>query len=133
MEIKKAVDIMSTDVVTTREDVYLTAVMQILLERRISGLPVVDDDGCLKGIVSEIDLVNSMLSGNAADTVVGEIMSTDVTSFPPSATCAEIASCFTENRIRRVPIVEKCKVIGIVSRRDVLKELLSEYNQITSA
>jgi len=130
MKIRKASDIMTSDVITTKKTILLTEVMEVLLEKHISGIPVVDDQGRLEGIVTEIDLVNSMLSGNAGETTVGEIMSTKITCFPPSATCAEMASCFTTKRIRRVPIVDKDKVVGIVSRRDILKEMLSQYNDI---
>ena len=133
MKIRKAADIMTADVIKATKQMPLTEVMEILLKNRISGMPVVDEQGMLEGIVSEIDLVNSMLSGNADETTVGEIMSTNITSFPPDATCAEMASCFTANRIRRVPIVDRGQVVGIVSRRDILKEMLSHYNHIKSA
>lgn len=123
---------MTRDVVTASPGMKITEVMASILDNNISGLPVVDEDGILTGIVSEIDLVNSMLSGNAAETLAGEVMSTDVTSFPPDASCAEIAICFTKDRIRRVPIVEQGRVVGIVSRRDVMREMLSEYNDIKS-
>lgn len=130
MKISKASDVMTREVITAKKEMLLTDVMEVLLEKRISGIPIVDDQGRLEGIVTEIDLVNSMLSGNADETKVGEIMSTSITFFPPNATCAEMASCFTANRIRRVPIVDKDKLVGIVSRRDILKEMLSQYNQI---
>lgn len=132
MKIKKASDIMTREVVTVDEETPLTRVMELLLSKHITGMPVVDAENRLKGIVSEIDLVNSMLSGNADDTTAGEIMSTNITSFPPTASCAEMANCFTVNRIRRVPIVEDCKVVGIVSRRDILQELLAQYDEIKS-
>lgn len=132
MQIKKANDIMTTDVIVAKRQMLLTEVLEILLSKRISGLPVVDEEGMLEGIISEIDLVNSMLSGNAEETTVGEVMSTHVTSFPPDATCVEMADCFTTNRVRRVPIVKHGKVVGIVSRRDILREMLEHYENIQS-
>jgi CBS domain-containing protein len=132
MKIVKASEMMTGDVVTATPGMKITEVMASILDNNISGMPVVDGDGMLAGIVSEIDLVNSMLSGNAAETLAGEVMSTDVTSFPPEASCAEIAICFTKDRIRRVPIVDQGKVVGIVSRRDVMREMLAEYNDIKS-
>ena len=132
MKIMKAADIMTKEVITAKQQTPLTEVMETLLSKRISGLPVVNDEGLLEGIVSEIDLVNSMFSGNADETTVGEIMSTNITFFPPDATCAEMASCFITNRIRRVPICDHGKVVGIVSRRDILKHFLTQYNQIKS-
>ncbi len=127
MKIKKAFEFMTKDVVTVKPETPLVEVMNTLLDKHITGLPVVDDAGMLIGIVSEIDLVNPMSSGNADDTVAGEIMSTNLTTFAPEATCAEIANCLAANRIRRVPIVDGGKVVGIVSRRDILREMLSTY------
>lgn len=132
MKITKASDIMTKDVITASRDMSVTEVMKTILREATSGLPVVDSDGMLQGMISEIDLVNSMLSGNAADTSVAEIMSTNVKAFPPDATCAEIASCFITTKLRRVPIVDQGKVVGIVSRRDVLRELLDSYESIKS-
>lgn len=132
MKITKASDMMTTDVVSASPAMTITEVMKLILEHSISGLPVLDESGSLVGIISEIDLVNSMLSGNASDTLVGEVMSTAVTSFSSDANCAEIASCFTSNSIRRVPIVDSGKLVGIVSRRDVMREMLANYENIES-
>ncbi len=132
MKITKASDIMTKDVVTASRDMNITQVMKTILNEGTSGLPVVDSEGMLEGMISEIDLVNSMLSGNAADTSVAEIMSTTVKSFPPDATCAEIASCFITTKLRRVPIVSQGRVVGIVSRRDILRDLLDSYENIKS-
>ncbi len=132
MKITKASDIMTKDVITASRDMSITEVMKTILSEGTSGLPVVDSEGMLEGMISEIDLVNSMLSGNAADTSVAEIMSTNVKSFPPDATCAEIATCFITTKLRRVPIASQGRVIGIVSRRDVLRELLDSYESIKS-
>jgi CBS domain-containing protein len=132
MKITKASEMMTSDVVTASPSMTITEVMEKILKHSISGLPVVDEGGALVGIISEIDLVNSMLSGNASDTLVAEVMSTSITSFPPDANCAEIADCFTSKRIRRVPIVDQGRLVGIVSRRDVLREMLANYDNIKS-
>ena len=108
----------------------LTEVMELLLRHGISGLPVVDDEGNLLGIISEIDLVNSAFSGNAADTSVEEVMSTNAVSFASDAELADLVQTFSSKRLRRVPIVEKGKVVGIVSRRDILREMMRRYDQI---
>jgi len=132
MKVTKASEMMTGDVVTATPKMSIIDVMEIILEKRISGMPVIDEEGMLVGIISEIDLVNSMLSGNAADTLVEEVMSTSVTTFPPDANCAEIASCFTTHRIRRVPIVDQGKLVGVVSRRDILREMFANYEEIKS-
>jgi len=127
MKIVRARDIMTRPVITAREDMRLTEVMRLLLRWHVSGLPVVDENERVVGIISEHDLVNLALDGNAEDTTVGEVMTREVRWFPPEAPIADIASCFSARRLRRVPIVERGRLVGIVSRRDILRELLRRY------
>jgi CBS-domain-containing membrane protein len=129
MKTTKAVDIMTTNVVTTKKDMVLTDVIALLLRWHISAMPVVDDDNNMIGIVSEIDLVNITLDGNARDTTVEEVMVTDIVSFGPDAELAELVQSFSKNHLRRVPIVDNGKVVGIVSRRDILREMLHRYDR----
>ena len=124
----KAVDLMTTDVVTAREGMLLTEVVELLLSKGISGLPVTDDERKLVGIISEIDLVNLTFSGNAGDTTVGEVMTKHVIALRPDSDMGELVECFSRGRLRRVPILEKGKLVGIVSRRDILRQMLKQYN-----
>jgi len=127
MKTTKAADIMTSNVVTVKKDIVLTEVIALLLRWHISALPVVDDDDRMVGIVSEIDLVNMTFDGNAADTKVEEVMVTDIVSFSPDTELADLVQSFSKRHLRRVPIVDKGKVIGIVSRRDILREMLRRY------
>lgn len=127
MKLKKASDIMTHPVVSVRPDVYLTDAIKLMLRHHISGLPVVGADGRLVGIVTEHDMINVAMSGDAEDTTVEETMTRDVISFPPDANLATLATCLVGRRIRRVPIVADGAVVGIVSRRDILREVLFLY------
>ncbi|MHC4291278.1 MAG: CBS domain-containing protein [Planctomycetota bacterium] len=127
MKTTKARDIMTTNIIATKKNIHLTEVMALLLRNHISGLPVEDDEGNLIGIISEIDLVNSVFSGNADGTTAEEVMSKAVFSFSPETELAELVQVFSSKRLRRVPIVDKGKVVGIVSRRDILREILKRY------
>jgi CBS domain-containing protein len=118
---------MTTNIIATKKNIHLTEVMALLLRNHISGLPVEDDEGNLIGIISEIDLVNSVFSGNADGTTAEEVMSKAVFSFSPETELAELVQVFSSKRLRRVPIVDKGKVVGIVSRRDILREILKRY------
>ncbi|OQW94733.1 MAG: hypothetical protein BWK77_08725 [Verrucomicrobia bacterium A1] len=129
MKMTTAADVMTTNVITVRKDELLTQVIALLLRWHISGLPVVDDDGTLAGIISEHDVMNMAFGGNAADTRVEEAMSTKVISFPPDASLADLVQSFSSRRLRRVPIVENGKLVGIVSRRDILREMLRRYER----
>ena len=129
MKTTKAADIMTTNVVTARKDMVLTDVIALLLRWHISALPVVADDNSIIGIVSEIDLVNLTFDGNARDTTVEEVMTTNIVFFGPNAELAEMVQSFSRQHLRRVPIVDGGKVVGIVSRRDILREMLRRYDR----
>jgi len=129
MKTTRAADIMTTNVITAGTDMVLTDVIALLLRWHISALPVVDDDNNIVGIVSEIDLVNVTFDGNARDTTVEEVMATNLVSFGPDAELAELVQSFSKHHLRRVPIVDRGKVVGIVSRRDILREMLHRYDR----
>jgi CBS-domain-containing membrane protein len=128
MKTTKAADIMTTNVITANKDMVLTDVIALLLRWHISAMPVVDDEDKMVGIVSEIDLVNLTFDGNARDTTVEEVMVTDIVSFSPDTQLADLVQSFSKRHLRRVPIIDKGKVVGIVSRRDILREMLRRYN-----
>jgi CBS-domain-containing membrane protein len=128
MKTTKAADIMTTNVITAKKDMVLTDVIALLLRWHISAMPVVDNEDKMVGIVSEIDLVNLTFDGNAGDTTVEEVMVTDIVSFSPDTQLADLVQSFSKKHLRRVPIIDKGKVVGIVSRRDILREMLRRYN-----
>ena len=127
---REARDIMTTNVVTARPDMLVIDVIRTLLRLHISGLPVVDDDGNLLGIITEHDIVNFIISGNAADTKASEVMTKTVETYAPDTPFEEIVNHFAAHRIRRVPVVEGGKVVGIISRRDIIVEMNRIYDRL---
>lgn len=129
MQIRRASDIMTSPVITAKKDMKLTEAIDLMLRWHISGLPVVDDKGGLVGLVSEHDIMNFAFDGHAAEVTVGEAMSTKVLSYPPDVSIDALVSCCVQNRFRRVPIVQDGKVVGVVSRRDILREMSRMYSR----
>jgi CBS domain-containing protein len=144
----KAADVMVTNVITVGPDARVQDVAQILLNARISGVPVVGSNGELIGIVSEGDLMRRveagtgrrrpwwlvMLTGKevlAAEYIkehsrkVSDVMSRQVITAAPDAPLSEIVHLLEKNAIKRVPIVDKGKLVGIVSRANLLQALAS--------
>jgi CBS domain-containing protein len=124
-----AADVMTTPVVTVRDDATLTAAIELLLRHHVSGLPVVADDGAVIGIITEHDIMNFAFSGDAADTTVREAMTPQVVSLPPQADLVALVNALSAGRIRRVPIIDNGRLVGIVSRRDILREMLAMYSR----
>jgi CBS domain-containing protein len=126
---KRAADIMTHPVVTVAPSALLVDAIELLLRHHVSGLPVVDTVGDLVGIITEHDILNLTISGNAADTQVEEAMTKEVVTVPPEAEVPLLIHCLSSRRLRRVPVVQGKKVLGIVSRRDLLREMLTMYSQ----
>jgi CBS domain-containing protein len=154
----RAMDVMTTNVITVVPDTSVQALATLLSERGISGVPVVDKDGRLVGIVSEGDLLHRAETGTerrtqrrrsrwldtfaadqeaARDYVkahgrsVQEIMTREVISVSDTTELADIATLLETKRIRRVPVVRDGKLVGIVSRANLVRALAMMKNQPT--
>ena len=148
-----AADVMVTNVITVGLDACLQDVAHLLLTNRISAVPVVDSDGKVVGIVSEGDLMRraeagtgrrrswwlSLLTGKevlAAQYVkehsrkVADVMTRDVITATPDTPLQDIANILEKNSIKRVPIIKDGKMVGLVSRANLLQALASLRKQI---
>jgi CBS domain-containing protein len=90
---------------------------QILYCNRISGLPVVDDLGRIIGVITEADIISKV---DREGLSVGDIMSSEIIAVDEETPVNEIALMLTERRIKRVPVLREGKVVGIVSRADIV-------------
>jgi predicted transcriptional regulator len=114
-------DIMTTNVVTVREDHSVEDAARLLGRHRISGLPVVTREGILVGLITEFDLISK------EGTHVGEIMSRSVISVSPDTAVEEVSHLLANQRIRRVPVLEDGKLVGILSRSDLVRQIAMRW------
>lgn len=142
----QAKDIMTTSVITVPQDRKIEDAVRLMLDHHVSALSVVDTDGDLKGLVSEGDLMRRVRdtdgprrswwlellsgSGNSAQEFVklnshhiADVMTRDVVSVEEDAPVAEIARLLEKHRINRVPVLREGRVVGIVSRANLLHAL----------
>jgi CBS domain-containing protein len=112
-----ASDIMTRKVATIRPGASVQEAAQLLDQKRISGAPVVDPDGKIIGIITEADIISKV---DREGLCVIDIMSHDVIAVDEETPVNEIAALLTERKIKRVPVVEKGKLVGIVSRADIV-------------
>ncbi|MHB9130500.1 MAG: CBS domain-containing protein [Armatimonadota bacterium] len=129
MKARIAADVMTRKVITARPEMLVTEVMELILRNDTSCLPVVDDHGQLVGIITEYDIMNFAFSGVADRTRVGEAMSKEVFSWTPDTDIETVVNSCLTRRIHRAPVVQDGKVIGIISRRDILREILHVYSK----
>jgi CBS domain-containing protein len=127
-------DIMSQPVVTVRTSTTIPETARLLAGAGFTAVPVLDDDDRLVGIVSEADLLRSPLPPDRrrqphrppgrldpAPRCVADVMSTIVESLTPGADVADAARIMVDEHIRTLPIVDGQRVVGIITRRDLLK------------
>jgi CBS domain-containing protein len=119
-----AKDIMNTNVITISQNETLGEAIKKLVQNKISGMPVLDDSKKMVGIISEKDILNFAFCGHLKDTKVSEAMSTKVVSYTPDSLIDSITLAISQKHFRRVPIVKNNIVVGIISRRDIIRYVL---------
>jgi CBS domain-containing protein len=122
----KVRDYMAENLVTLSPDMEILRAIHLLVANRISGAPVVDGHGSLVGMLSEQDCMRVALNAGYHEEYgghVGEYMSNDVHTVEADASILELAQRFIEGAYRRFPVVEEARLVGQISRRDVLRAL----------
>lgn len=126
--------VMVTKVVTAHEELPMTEFRRLMREKRISGVPVVDDEMRLKGIISIADLI-AWLSVDNVDMPVAERMTTDVVFLRPEDLAITAVRLFEKYRVGRLPVVDAKtqEVLGIVTHHTILESILNrlevEYHE----
>ncbi|MEF3254247.1 MAG: CBS domain-containing protein [Deferribacterales bacterium] len=132
-------DIMTTNVITASVNDCMRDVALMLREKKITGVPVLDEDGNVVGVFSETDILSRLPDilmeaekiplvdvKELTDHKIKEVMSSPVITVSPDADIKEVAEIFLYKYIHRVPVVENGKLVGIVSLGDLLKAFLSK-------
>jgi CBS domain-containing protein len=144
----RAMDVMTRDVISVGPNTSVSEIAALFLRRRISGVPVVDGTGKLLGLVSEGDLVRRVETGTDArrswwldlltesseqaatyakthGKKAADVMTPEVVSATETTPLREIAGLMERHRIKRVPIMRDNRVVGIVSRANLIQGLAS--------
>jgi CBS domain-containing protein len=119
----KVKDVMSTEIVTVTRATSLDDAIALLLDKKVSGLPVVDDAMGLVGVITEKDMLELLAHGNPVGETVADHMTADVVTFAPDDSLYDVAECFRKRGFRRVPIVDGGRLVGVVARRDVIRAI----------
>ena len=122
-----AKDIMKPGLITVKRQTKVYRAMELLADYNITGLPVVDKDMHIEGIVSEKDILKILCDPDARPDSVEEIMTKKVVCFGKNDALLDICECLINNPFRRVMIVDDGVLVGIVSRADIIVSIL-RYN-----
>ncbi|HLG00496.1 MAG TPA: CBS domain-containing protein [Acidimicrobiia bacterium] len=147
-------DVMTAEPVTVREETPLKDIVTILLDHEIGGAPVVDDKGALRGIVTEADVMSREAYGSrrrrplrlladylagrdpgwlsrASGTTARDVMSPRVVTTHPGEDLRVAARRMLEQRVKRLVVVDGDRIVGIVSRQDLLHLFAVPDNEVT--
>lgn len=128
----QASDVMTTDVTTIAPDATVDEAIRVLLDHQISGLPVVDARGMLVGMISEFQLLETVFDPQIRNETVRGFMTKDVIAVDDGALLADVASLFIMHRIRRVPVLRDGQLVGLITRRDLLRYVAKAGDQINT-
>jgi len=117
-------DIMTRKVYTISAEASVQEVAQLLSQKRISGVPVVDRSGKIIGVVTQADIIGKV---RREDMRVADIMSPEIITVNEEARVGDIALLFSKHNIKRVPVMCNDKLVGIVCRSDIAQAVAQGY------
>ena len=121
----RAKDVMSKDIISVKKDHPIFDAVQLMVENNISGLPVVDDDLTLTGILSEKDVVDLFYEHDQAEgKTVADYMTNPAVCFDGNQALLNVCNFLEKNIFRRVPVTIEGKLVGIISVQDILGSVL---------
>jgi CBS domain-containing protein len=126
LNLPKVRDYMDTIVHTLTPDMQILDAVDFLLENHVTGAPVVDGEYRVVGILSEKDCLNLLAAGSDADVPQGDVadfMTTEVQTIPPGMNVYFCAGLFMNSVVRRFPVVEDDKLVGAITRFDILRAI----------
>jgi CBS domain-containing protein len=127
MKSAKVRDYMSGKLITFTPDTDVMDAVQVLIENRITGAPVVDNHGDLVGMLSEFDCLKVVLEAGYNDHPGGPVsalMTEDVETVDANTSIFDLTQMFLKSGFRRYPVMENNELVGQVSRKDLLRALM---------
>ena len=125
MEDKTASEIMTRPAISAKVKASARDIALQFINEHYSGMPVTEEDGKVIGIVTEIDILNAINDGKELSRITaGDIMTPEVVSANPDTPITEMIKMMEEFHIIRLPVVQDNKLIGVVSRGDIIRNLV---------
>ena len=121
----KAKDMMTKNVISVKKDIHIYEALEILADHNISGIPVVREDMITVGVLSEKDMIRLVHHPEELDDkTVDDFMTQPAVHFDEEESFDDICDCLEEHYFRRVPITSEGRLVGLISRSDVIKYIL---------
>jgi CBS domain-containing protein len=123
-------DIMTTHVVAVHEDDNVDRAISLMVRHRISGLPVLNDQGEPTGIISEFDLLKLICDGGTERAKIRQYMSAGLFGVAEDDDWVSVADTFRAKRVRRLPVLRDGMLVGIVTRHDLMRAVRDARREI---
>ncbi len=121
----KAKHIMKKDVITVRKDTPVYQSLHLMVKNRITGIPVVEDDMILVGLISEKDVLHLFYEQqDLGGKTVNDFMTQPAISLDQNESMLDVCNLLAKNIFRRVPITSEGKLVGIISRGDIIEYIV---------
>ena len=120
----KAGDLMTKDVVSVKKDTSIYEALELLRKNDITGMPVIDDDKTLVGILTEKDCLRTLVHAAYSELPSGTVkdyMTSPVLTISPDQDIFSVADLFLKQAFRRLPVVKNGELVGQITRRDLLR------------
>jgi CBS domain-containing protein len=125
--------IMTPTLVTVRPEASIEEAIDLLLREQISGLPVLDDDDRLVGVITEFALLAIAYDRRVKNHTVSQHMTRDLITVDVDDPVSRVADLCIVHRVRRVPVTKNGRMVGVIARRDVLRSLVESPLEVCTA
>jgi CBS domain-containing protein len=126
-------NIMTTNVVTVKSDVTMRDAASLILRHGVSGLPVVDDQHRLVGVISEWDLLPVLEAPRIELEPIANYMTHDTMCVSEETSLVDVVDLFQAHRVRRLPVTRDEKLVGLVSRHDLIRFILTTRDRVSDS
>ena len=112
---------------TVQNDTPVKKISKVLTDMKVSNIPVVDKKGYLLGVVSEKDIIKCFSKSDFLSLKAEDIMTTKIIYVKDSDALEKVAKIFSEKTLRKLPVIKRKKVIGIITRDDIISRFMKYY------
>lgn len=124
--------IMTTEVISITPETPIYEALHLLTRHKISGIPVINEEEEVLGVLSEKDVLKILFDKNLeVKSITEDYMSRNVICFTEEDSAIDVCKFFVRSHIRRVPIIRHNKLVGIVSRADIIPLILEAKTKIS--